>query len=177
MLPTDQSWYCIYAQPKHEHIAAAGLRRIQGVDVFLPRLRFRRATRRGPVWVTEALFPNYLFARFDADTLLRRVRSTFGVRRLVQFGGRLAVAPDSAISELRQRTGQEEICTVDDSPAVGDAVKICTGVFYGLTAVVTQVLPARARVKVLLDFLGRATEMELAQTAVVSASVHPFSNR
>jgi transcriptional antiterminator RfaH len=177
MLPSDQSWYCIYSQPKHEHIAAAGLRQITGVEVYVPRLRFRRATRRGAVWVTEALFPSYLFARFDAETLLRRVRSTFGVRTLVQFGNRLALAPDSAISELRRRTGSEEICTVDSTPAVGDGVKICTGAFHGLTAVVTQVMPSRERVKVLLDFLGRATEVELAQAGVVRESAHPLSAR
>jgi len=27
---------------------------------FLPRIRFRRTRRQGPVWVTEALFPHYL---------------------------------------------------------------------------------------------------------------------
>src|ERR1039458_7771599 len=59
------AWFCIRSQPKHEHIAAAHLKREPGIEVYLPRVRFKRATRRGPVWFTEAFFPNYLFARFD----------------------------------------------------------------------------------------------------------------
>ncbi|HXO97259.1 MAG TPA: transcription termination/antitermination NusG family protein, partial [Chthoniobacterales bacterium] len=59
----ESAWYCLRAQPKREHIAAAHLRILQGVTVFCPRIRFQRATQRGLVWVTEAMFPGYLFAR------------------------------------------------------------------------------------------------------------------
>ena len=56
-------WFCLRAQPKHEHIAAAHLQKVSEVEVFLPRVRFQRATRQGMAWVTEALFPNYFFSR------------------------------------------------------------------------------------------------------------------
>jgi len=36
-----------------------------------------------------------------------------------------------------------------------DTVEIAAGPFRGLTAVVTQPMPSRERVKVLLEFLGR----------------------
>jgi transcriptional antiterminator RfaH len=62
--------------PKQEHIAAAQLRhQSSDVEVFLPRVRYRRTTRRGPAWVTEALFLNYLFARFDLVNSLRLVQA------------------------------------------------------------------------------------------------------
>jgi len=63
-VPPSLAWFCVRSQPKHEHIAAARLRE-SGLEVFLPRIRFKKHSVRGPVWVTEALFPNYLFARFD----------------------------------------------------------------------------------------------------------------
>ena len=53
------AWFCLRAQPKHEHIAAQHLKKLPGVEVFCPRVRFQRATRRGKVWFTEAMFPNY----------------------------------------------------------------------------------------------------------------------
>ncbi len=62
----ERAWYCLRSQPKHEHIAAAHLRLLEGVTVFCPRIRFKRATRQGLVWVTEAMFPGYLFARIRA---------------------------------------------------------------------------------------------------------------
>jgi transcriptional antiterminator RfaH len=162
-------WFCVNTLAKHEHIAAAALRQVAGVEVFLPRLRFRRATRRGPAWVTEAMFPGYLFARFDPAALLRRVRSLNGVRGLVQFGGHLATAPAAAVADLRRFTGTEDICVLTDDVDVGAAVVISGGAFHGLRAVVTQVISSRDRVKVLLDFLGRATEFELARASVVAA--------
>ena len=168
-------WYCVHAQSKHEHIAAAALRQIEGVEVFLPRIRFRRATRRGAVWVTEALFPNYLFARFDPVPLLRRVRSLNGVRTLVHFGGRLALAPNEVIADLRSFTGDEDLCVLSEDVDVGDRVVITGGSFHGLRAVVTKVIPSRARVKVLMEFLGRATEVEMARSSVVPETVNPLA--
>ena len=51
------AWFCLRTQPKHEHIAAAHFRGDPDLEVYLPRIRFKRATRRGPVWFTEALVP------------------------------------------------------------------------------------------------------------------------
>ncbi len=176
--PGSQSaddWFCVHTQPKHEHIAAAALRQVSGVEVYLPRLRFRRATRRGAVWVTEALFPNYLFARFDPAPLLRRVRSLNGVRNLVQFGGELAMAPAPVIEELRRHTGDKDLCILPEEVNVGDAIVITGGAFHGLRAVVTHVIPSRERVKVLLDFLGRATEFEVARASIVPENANPLA--
>ena len=84
------SWFCLRAQPKREHIAGLCLRQFSEVEVFCPRVRIRKQTNRGPVWFVEAMFPGYLFARFDYPTLHRRVRQGPGVSGFVQFGDRLA---------------------------------------------------------------------------------------
>src|SRR5215831_3308480 len=57
-------WFCLRTQPKHEGVAAAVLRRQFNIPCFAPRLRFRKATRRGAVWFIEAMFPGYVFAEF-----------------------------------------------------------------------------------------------------------------
>jgi transcription antitermination factor NusG len=38
---------------------------------------------------------------------------------------------------------------------------------HGLSAVITQVMPAKERVKVLLEFLGQQTVVEVGTSAVV----------
>jgi transcriptional antiterminator RfaH len=171
----DEGWFCIRSLVKHEHIAASSLRQIDGAEVYLPRLRYRKLTRRGPVWFTEALFPNYLFARFDAAAHLRHVRSLNGVQTIVQFGGSPARVPAEVIEELRRHTGSEEICELSEELHEGDAVRIATGAFHGLQAVVTRVMPARDRVRVLLEFLGRATEVEVARAGVVAEMANPLA--
>jgi len=162
-----RDWFCVRAQPKHEHIAAAHLARDAELEVYLPRIRFKRATRRGPVWFTEALFPNYLFARFDFATCLRQVCHARGVRGVVHFGDRWPVVPAAAIEELRASLGGDDLHVIREELQPGDTVEIAGGAFHGLQAVVTRVMPSRARVAVLLEFLGRQTTVELPRETVI----------
>jgi transcriptional antiterminator RfaH len=163
----DPVWFCVRTQPRHEYIAAAGLRRNLELEVFLPRVRFKRPTRKGLVWFTEALFMNYLFARFDLSTCLRRVQSARGVEGVVHFGKHWPVIPDKVIAELRTIMGDEELRVINHEFNPGDVVEIGAGVFHGLQAVVTRIVPGKQRVAVLLDFLGRQTSMELAGEQLV----------
>ena len=154
-------WFCLKSQPKHEHIAAAHLRQTSAVEVFLPRIRFKRATRQGTVWVTEALFPGYLFARFDWQASLRLVQHSRGVRGVVHFGERWPAIPEEIIRELQQAVGEAGLRTIPEQFLPGDEVEITEGAMRGLRAVVTRVLPGRERIAVLMDFLGRQTMIEL----------------
>jgi transcriptional antiterminator RfaH len=154
-------WFCLKSQPKHEHIAEAHLRQASAVEVFLPRIRFKRATRQGMAWVTEALFPGYLFARFDWQNSLRLVQHSRGVRGVVHFGERWPAIPEATIRELQQTVGGEGLRTIPEQFTPGDEVEITEGAMRGLRAVVTRVLPARERIAVLMEFLGRQTMIEL----------------
>ncbi len=155
------AWFCLRSQPKHEHIAAAHLRQFNEITVFLPRVRFKRATRQGAAWVTEALFPGYLFARFDWRTSLRLVRHARGIQGVVHFGERWPTIPETVIEELRRAVGDDELHTVTVEFAPGDAVQIAEGTLSGLRAVVSRVMPGRERVAVLMEFLGRQTMIEV----------------
>src|SRR5258708_21167493 len=82
--PID-SCFCLKAQPKREHIAAACLRQISEVEAFYPRMHFRKRTNRGPVWFVESMFPGYLFARFDYAAFHRLVKQRPPVSGLLPF--------------------------------------------------------------------------------------------
>lgn len=141
--------------------------------MFCPRIRFQRATARGRVWFKEALFPGYLFARFDPSRMLRAVQYAHGITGLVSFGAHHAEVPRATLDALREWIGEDEVRTVRDAPEVGDEVRVLEGPFQGLEVLVTGVLPASERVRVLLDFLGRQTEVELAVEAVCAAHADP----
>ena len=164
---SQAAWYCLQAKHKQEHIAAAHLRELRGVAVFCPRIRFRRQTRSGVAWVTEALFPGYLFAHFDLARMHRVVGYAHGVRSIVRFANRYPTIDESIVDQLREQVGEKEIRLIDYEPSQGDSVKVAEGAFAGLEAVVTHILPARARVRVLLDFLGRKVEAELERYSVL----------
>jgi transcriptional antiterminator RfaH len=165
--PDEPRWYCLRSQAKHEHIAAAYLRIVKEITVFCPRVRFKRQTRQGLVWVTEAMFPSYLFAQFELGTQLREVEYAHGVRGIVRFADRYPTIEDEVLDQLRDYVGENEIRELDYAPSQGDNVWIAQGAFAGLEAVVTQILPAKERVKVLMDFLGRKIEAEVEYASIL----------
>jgi transcriptional antiterminator RfaH len=153
-------WFCLKARPKREHIAAACLRQNSKVEVFCPRVRFRRRTNRGPVWFIEPMFPGYLFARFEYLTFHRRVRQGPGVSGFVQFGDRLALLPDELISEIKARMGKDELVEINQGLQPGQNVHIIQGPFQGLEVLVTRVIAARDRVEILIEWMGRSLRAE-----------------
>lgn len=160
------AWYCVRTQPKHEHIAAATLTRNLGLEVFHPRLRLERATRRGVVRVVEPLFPGYLFVRCVLGERLDEIRYVNGVSSLVHFGEKIPVVPEPVIEELRQCFETEEPMSVEDRLYPGADVTVAEGAFMGFSGIVVRVLPARQRVQILLEFLGRTTVAEVDRKAV-----------
>jgi transcriptional antiterminator RfaH len=160
------AWYCVRTPTKREHIAAARLRHLEGVEVLCPRLRYRKATRRGKIWWVEALFPGYLLARFDLSAMGRAVRYAQGVRGLVHFKDQVPEVPEDFVNELvreiRERSEGDEPETVTVHPSVeaGEEVEIAHGPFQGFRGPVTRVLSGAERVRVLLDFLGGEREVD-----------------
>jgi transcriptional antiterminator RfaH len=130
------------------------------VEVFCPRVRFRKPTNRGPVWFIESMFPGYLFARFDYMAFNRRIRQRPGISGFVQFGERLALLPDRLVSEIKTRTGEAEIIEVNQTLKPGQNVEITRGPFQGLQGLVTRVITARERVEILIEWMGRTLHAE-----------------
>ena len=117
--------------------------------------------------MTEALFPSYLFARFDWQASLRLVQHSRGVRGVVHFGERWPAIPEAIIRDLQQAVGTEELRTIPETFVPGDEVEITEGAMRGLRAVVTRVVPGRERIAVLMEFLGRQTMIELPRNFLI----------
>jgi len=166
-LVTGPAWYCARTQPKHEHIAAMNLSRRLALDVFHPQLRIERATRRGVVRVIEPLFPCYVFVRCKLADHLDQIRYVSGISSVVHFGQSIPAVPDDVIDELQQCFESEEPMAVEERLVPGSEVTVADGAFLGSHGVVVRVLPARQRVQILLDFLGRATLTEVERTSVI----------
>jgi transcriptional antiterminator RfaH len=71
------------------------------------------------------------------------------------------------VSELKASVGDQELRLIEAEPQIGEEVQISGGAFHGLQGVVTRLLPARTRVAILLDFLGRQTMVEVPTKDVV----------
>lgn len=161
------AWYCARTKPKHEHLAARAVGQELALEVFHPRLRIERLTRRGVVRTIEPLFPCYIFVRCPSEDRLDEVRYVTGISSLVRFGLNVATVPDPVIAELKLCFEAEEPMPVEDRICPGAEVTIVAGVFRGFSGVVVRALPAKRRVQILLDFLGRASLAEVDRGSVI----------
>jgi len=161
------SWYSARTKPKHEHIATANLRRHLGLPVFFPRIRMEKLTRRGLVRVAEPLFPCYIFVCCIVEERHSEIQHLSGISRLVQFGGKFPKVENNIIEDLQACFGHEDLISVESRLEPGDEVTVATGAFAGMSAQVLKSMPAKKRVQILLDILGRPTTVEVGSEAVM----------
>jgi transcriptional antiterminator RfaH len=161
------AWYCARTKPKHEHIAAANVRKNLKLEVFNPRLRVERATQRGMVRSVEPLFPCYVFVRCIIEEKLNDIQHTNGVSSLVRFGHRIPRVGDPIIEELQKYFEAEEPMAIEDRLSPSDQVIVANGAFAGMQAKVLRIMPATRRVQILLDILGGPTSVEVDRASVV----------
>jgi transcriptional antiterminator RfaH len=155
-------WFCLRAAGRREHLAAFNLSRRNEVEAFAPRIRVRREARAGGVrTVTEALFPGYLFARFQYPEQVRRVVSTTDVLGLVAFGGPPPQLDESTIAHLRQHAAPTVVAPLSPVFEEGDWVRVAGGCFRGTEGRVRHSATGRERVCVLLSLLGHDIEISL----------------
>ncbi len=156
-----EKWYCVQTRPKSEHIASAGLGRFDGVESYCPRIRYQKVTRRGKVWFREALFPNYIFARFDVNLNLRAVSASQAVVRVVGFGDLLGEVPASVIASIREEMGGEQERVIEVPIVEGEEVEVVQGPFAGMKGIVTRLANGKERVRVLMEILGQGNHVEV----------------
>jgi len=165
----ENGWYCVRTKPKSEHLAAWHLQGFANLDeVFCPRIRFEKSTARGKVWFVEALFPGYIFAKFDLAGDLRAVNATTRVTGALRFADYYPQISDIYIDELRQEFPEEEneIRVIEQDIAEGDEVVVTEGPIAGLKTIVIPLKSGQDRVKVLLDWLGQEREAEVSLRSV-----------
>lgn len=175
LIPAEPRWYCVRVRPKQEAVSARMLRSEAGIEVFCPFIRFKRARRAGTMWVTEGMFPGYLFGHFAFAEHHRHVVSISGVSTIVRFGEQPAIVPDEIIAELRAHVTDQETIVIPQPIEPGTEVKIVEGAYKGVNAVVSRLLPARERIAVLLEVLGMEREVEISAAAVLPGATHPLA--
>ena len=161
------NWYCLHTAPKQENKVARVLQRELGLEVFAPRIRFRRMRAGQPLWATEALFPGYLFAQFEYFERRRQINALPGVTSIVHFGERVSPIDDAVMADLRALVQDNETVEVTADPQPGSEVVITSGSLSGLRVLVTRVIPARQRIAILLELLGSQREVEIERDRVL----------
>lgn len=163
---TDQSWYLVQCKPRDCFRAQNQLRE-QEYDVYLPTHTAERRKARQIYYVTEPLFPHYLFLQLPTDVNWSAVRSTRGVSRVVSFNGKPVPVSEQIVNGIKHQCDVLNGLEPEPLYKKGDTVVITDGCFRELEAVV-QTTHKDERVILLLDLLNRRQEIELPISSVAN---------
>lgn len=164
------SWYCLRVLARREHTTARNLEQRVGVRAFSPRIRVQRENRSGDAaLVTEALFPGYVFARFQYPHQVRHVASTPGVVSLVRFGGEPPAVADQVIENLDSAV--REACATAPAFAEGSWVSVVAGCFRGNEGRV--IASGASRVLILLTLLGQEIQISVPGDQLADSAAGP----
>jgi len=172
--PSDtNSWYVVQFKPNSHKIAVRNLQR-QGFDTFLPMHEVTRRTAAKFEIVIRPLFAGYMFVACDPDTApWRQINSTFGISRMLSFAEGPKPMPEALIAGLRARCDSVgKVVPLEDFEA-GQSVEMHSGPFESFIVTVEQ-MANDARVWVLLDFMGKATRVQVdrQQIQVISPAAN-----
>jgi len=146
-------WYVVRTVPRGEYLAADELRR-DDFEVLLPRAKTPNL-RTGYGYVP--LFPGYLFLRCDVKwEAMPSLTGLAHVLGWLNFGGIVAPLPDGYVEQLMQRLeslNEEGGLWRRFQP--GEKVRIVGSGIENLAEVVEEAKSPQARVKVLMEFMGR----------------------
>ena len=130
-------WYLVRTKSRQEARAESNLRS-WGIETLAPKTREKRCAgvdgHQTYIDSEGRLFPNYLFARFDAAERLAQVRLTRGVHSVVGFGECATAVDDSVIDVVRQRMDTSGFVRLEE-PAPGDRVTIVSGPLSSLEGI------------------------------------------
>ena len=165
-----QRWYLIRTRPRCERLALLALER-EGFEFFFPRVRtpLRRAPRGG-----APLFPGYVFLRHDVESRdWTSVRRLPGILGWVHFGGVVPPVPDEVITDL---VGRVEAINREGGLwsrfRPGDRVRVTSGKIETLAEVVEEPKSPGARVRVLLECMGRQVPAQVPSRDLSSAEAY-----
>ena len=162
----ESRWYLIQTKPRQEIRAQNNLKQ-QGYKVYCPMLSVEKILSGKIVMKSEVMFARYIFihAGSRSDIVWVSIRSTPGVSHFVSFGGVPAKVESGLIEQLlvqEQQVAPEELFKKG-------GLLLTSGPFAGLEAFY-KAGGGEGRAIVLLDFLGKATQLEVQAATLTKHS-------
>ena len=155
-----KEWFILQFKPNSHRLAEHNLNR-QGFESFLPVHEVTKYKYNRYVSDLRPLFPGYMFVAFNPESgPWRQINCTFGVSKLVNFGGQLRPVPPELISGLMLRCNPDGKLLPPNQLKKGDSVQLLTGPFANYIAKV-ETIDAEQRAWVLMELMGRVTRISV----------------
>ena len=151
----NREWYVVHTHLKQEERANDNLKSL-GIETLHAKLRTHRYNEFTgvPTYITQPLFPRYIFAKFNAREQLRKIRFTRGVHNVVCFGENPASVDQEIIDIIRARIDENGFVKANDELKPGDKVVISAGPLRNLIEIFEREVEGTERSMILLTAIG-----------------------
>jgi transcriptional antiterminator RfaH len=152
-------WYALHTHLKQEDRANDNLRSY-GVETLHAKVKSRRYNEftGAPIYITQPLFPRYLFAKFNVREQLTKIRFTRGIHDVVCFGESPAPVDQDIIDIIRDRIDEHGFVKENNDLKPGDKVVISAGPLRNLMGIFEREIKGSDRITILLtaiEYQGR----------------------
>ena len=162
-------WYVVCTKSKNEERAANNLMGGK-IEVLAPKIKFKKYKEGKYVFITEAMFPGYIFVKFHPIDEYRLVKYTRGIRNIVNFNGKIIPLQDEMVKFIRSKLEEGDVATIQKKELKkGEKIIIQEGPFKGFSGIFEKQLDGKERVAILLDGVGYCARMEIDRELVASA--------
>jgi transcription antitermination factor NusG len=140
----------------------------QGFEAYLPRIIEKQNRNGQKVAIAVPLFPTYLFVLAHQWRVLL---STFGVVSVIMRGSEPDALPKRVIEELKSRQNADGFVELPKAQTIqtGSKIRIIGGPFRDHVGVIAG-MRENHRCRVLVDFLGRKTDVLIGAGELVLAA-------
>jgi transcriptional antiterminator RfaH len=148
----ESAWYVVHTHPRQEERVNRNLM-VGLIETFSPKVKQRRySTFTGlPNYISKPLFPGYLFARVECDSMLHKIRFTRGVHSVISFGHEPALVEDRVIANIRSQVMTDGFVRINESLKQGDEVIIKGGPFTNLKGIFERSTKDTDRIVILIS--------------------------
>jgi transcriptional antiterminator RfaH len=155
----EPRWYVIHTKPKNEERAAINLATLE-LKTFSPRMKVRSydAYSGKSTYLSKPLFPQYIFARFEVESMLHKVRFTRGVHNVLSMDGAPTPVSEEIIEHIKAQREPDGFIRIGERLRPGDRVTIMDGPMKNLCGIFEKEMKDSERVSILLtaiSFQGR----------------------
>ena len=95
-------WMIVQTKSNCENKACLNLKR-QGYEVFFPKLKKKISRFNKLIDIIKPLFPGYIFVSINSNQNWSKIKSTYGVFKILKFGENLHFLPSDVVDSVRSR--------------------------------------------------------------------------
>ncbi len=163
-------WYVIYTKTNEEDRAERNLA-AWGLETFYPRIRQKQLNEftGKAIYFPRPLFPRYIFARFDAETLLHKVSNSRGVQKVLSINYAPVPVDDEIIALIQSKIDDDGFVTLDEPFRRGDKVRIKGGSLKGINGIFDRTMKDKNRVMIFLTAINYQARVVVERDLVHSA--------